>query len=275
MTTLEAVVLGAVQGLTEFLPVSSSGHLVLASEVMRTFGGSGDLADAERLPLAFVVLVHAGSLLAIVGFFHREFLSLLTTRRGLIPRLVLGMVPAGLAFVVLKVVGKAAGVDVLEVVFEKPLPVGFAMLVTGTVLWVTERVARDERSLDGVSWLDALVIGVAQAVALVPGISRSGMTVGAGLARGLERRAAVAFAFLLGAVAIAGGTVLELRDMGRLGGQIGSVPLVAGFLASAVVSVVSLALLTLVVRRKRLFGFAIYCYVVGLGVVLAKATGAW
>ena len=250
--------LGALQGLTEFLPVSSSGHLVLAKAL---FG------IEEPNAVGFVVLVHAGSLLAILAFFWREILSLFTTRRRLIPWLIVGTIPAGIAYVTLK--------DPIEGLFESPLAVGAALLVTGTVLLLGERRARELRSLDEVSWRDAVAIGVAQAFALVPGISRSGMTVSSGLASGLTRPAAVAFAFLLGAAAIGGGTVGKAKDFVEMGAQAGWAPLAAGFVASLVVSLGSLWLLTVVVRHKCLKWFALYCYVIGLAVLLAKLTGLW
>jgi undecaprenyl-diphosphatase len=257
VTIAQGLGLGVLQGLTEFLPVSSSGHLVLARELLRI----------KEPAVEFVVLVHAGSLLAILVYFWRDILSLVTTRRRLLVWLGIGSVPAAAVYAVFK--------DAVEAAFERPLVVGVALLVTGAVLLAAERLASDERSLDEVTWLDGLLVGLAQAAALVPGISRSGMTIGSGLARGLERRAAVSFAFLLGAVAIGGGTVLKCRDFGTLAAAGGWAPVVAGFVASAVVSLGSLVLLTLVVRRKRLAGFAIYCFLVGGGVMLAKLTGLW
>lgn len=258
MTIGEAIGLGALQGLTEFLPVSSSGHLVLANEL---FG------IEEPNAVAFVVLVHAGSLLAIAAFFWREILSLFTTRRRLIPWLIVGTVPATVAYVLLD--------DTIEGLFTNPLAVGIALLVTGTVLLLSERMAREARSLDEVTWRDAAIIGAAQAFALVPGISRSGMTVSSGLAVGLKRPAAVAFAFLLGAAAIGGGTLSEAKQFIEMGAQMGWGPLVAGFVSSMGVSLGSLWLLTVVVRRKCLKWFALYCYAAGVAVVLAKATGLW
>ena len=259
MTIMQAIGLGALQGLTEFLPVSSSGHLVLARELLNVEPESA---------VEFVVLVHAGSLVAILAYFWREILSLLTTRRRLIPWLVVGSLPAIVVYVALK--------DVLEgELFENSLAVGIALLFTGTVLWVSERWGGDRKALEGVSWLDAVLIGVAQAVAIIPGVSRSGMTISSGLARGLERRAAVAFAFLLGAVAIGGATLLKAKKLFEMGASAGWAPMTASFVTSAVVSLGSLVLLTMLVQRKRLFGFAIYCYVVGGVVVLAKLTGLW
>lgn len=255
MTIGQGLGLGVLQGVTEFLPVSSSGHLVLAREWM----------GITEPAVEFVVLVHAGSLVAILAFFWRDIWSLFTTRRRLIPWLVVGSIPAAVVYALLK--------DAVEASFERPLVVGFCLLVTGGVLLVSERLATDRRPLAGVGWLDALLIGLAQAAALLPGISRSGMTIGSGIARGLERRAAVTFAFLLGAVAIGGGTVLKARDFGSLAAVGGYGPAVAGFVASAAVSLLSLVLLTYIVRRKCLGYFAIYCFLVGGGVILAKLIG--
>jgi len=259
LTILEGLGLGALQGLTEFLPVSSSGHLVLAREL---WGIQGEEA------IDMVVLMHAGSLLAIAVYFWRDFVSLLTTRRRLIPWIILGSVPAAAVYAPLK--------HVLEgELFDNPMAVGIAMLVTGTVLLLSERLASDRKSLDEVTWLDSLLIGIAQAVAIIPGISRSGMTISIGLARGLERTAAVTFAFLLGSVAIGGATLLKGRKLLAMGAESGWGPVAAAFVASAVVSMASLAFLTLIVRRKRLCGFALYCYAVGACVLLAKLTGLW
>ncbi|MFP4055812.1 MAG: undecaprenyl-diphosphate phosphatase [Candidatus Brocadiia bacterium] len=259
MTILQGLGLGALQGLTEFLPVSSSGHLVLARELL----GVGDEPAVE-----FAVLVHAGSLLAIVVYFWRDIVSLLTRRRRLVPWLVVGSLPAVGVYVAFREVIEGG-------LFESPTAVGVALLVTGTVLWLSERRAADARGLEAVTWLDAVAVGVAQAVAIVPGISRSGMTIGGGLARGIERRAAVVFAFLLGAVAIAGATGLKARRLVAMGADGGWGPMAASFGASLAVSLAALAVLTALVRRKCLFGFAIYCYAVGGAVLLAKLTGLW
>ena len=286
VTIAQAVGLGLLQGLTEFLPVSSSGHLVLARALFQIEGAA----------VTFEVLLHLASLVAILIYFRREILSVFTTRRRLIVPLVVGTIPAAVVGVLLR--------HQIETMFDKPLMVGVALLFTATVLLLSERLATDERSLDQVKWEDGLWIGMAQAIALLPGVSRSGMTVGGGLASGLERRAAVAFAFLLGAIAIAGAGVLKAKDMvkeARMGegraavvesppataetgagqgqpstahGQMRGA-MAAGFVAALVASLAALALLVHIVRRKCLIWFAIYCYAVGGCVVLAKLTGLW
>jgi len=257
VTFLEAVGLGALQGVTEFLPISSKGHLVLAQ----------NLLGFSEPPLPFDIFLHVGSLAAILVFFWREVWSVFTTRRRLILPLVVGTIPAFVVYVLLKAR--------LESLFENPVAVGFGLLLTGTVLWVGERMATETRSLGDVRAGDGFWIGIAQAIALIPGVSRSGMTITSGLASGLERSAAVAFSFLLGGVAIAGAMAVKAKALLKLSSEVGLAPLAGGFVASVVVSLASLALLTLVVRRKCLFGFGIYCYVVGSAVLLAKLTGLW
>lgn len=256
MTMLEGIGLGVLQGITEFLPVSSSGHLVLARALFKI----------EGAPVTMEVFLHAGSLVAILAFFRREILSLLTVRRHLVAALVVGTLPAAVLGLGLR--GR------IEWLFENPVGVGIGLLLSGTVLWVGERLATDHRPLEAVGVEIGFWVGIAQAIGLAPGVSRSGMTVSAGLASGLERGAAVAFAFLLGAIAIAGATVLKLREISALG-QTSLAPMLAGFAASVLASLGSLAVLSFIVQRKCLSVFAIYCYCVGAAVLLAKLTGVW
>lgn len=256
LTLVEGIGLGALQGLTEFLPISSSGHLVLARAL---FG-------IQEAPVALEVLLHAGSLAAILVYFRREIVSLARTRRHLIPVLLVGTLPAAAIGIPLK--GR------MEVLFESPVAAAVGLLVTGVVLLVSERLAVGERPLDSVRLSDGFWVGVAQAIALAPGVSRSGMTVGASLASGLERGAAVAFAFLLGMVAIGGASLLKLREVASFASA-SPWPMVGGFAASLAVSLGALSFLSLVVRRKCLSFFALYCFFVGAAVLLAKLAGVW
>ncbi len=256
MTILEGIGLGVLQGITEFLPVSSSGHLVLARALL----------GVREAPVTLEVVLHAASALAIVVFLRREIVSLFTTRRRLLVPLVVGTVPAAVIGVLLR--------SRLEALFESPAGVGVGLLLTGTVLWVSERLATNARPLDDVRVGDGLWVGVAQAIALAPGVSRSGMTVGAGLASGLERGAAVAFGFLLGLIAIAGATVLKLGKAAAVARE-ELAPMACGFVASLAVSLAALWVLARIVRRKRLWVFSLYCYLVGGAVLLAKLAGLW
>ncbi len=263
MSWLTAVILGAVQGATEFLPISSSGHLVIFSR----------LCGCAELPLAFVVITHFGTLLAVVAYYRRDFADMvrslavwssadpeqheqLKQSRRLVGLLVLGTIPAALAGMLLE--------DYVAQLFNSLLVVGIALVITGLILlavnWLSGRKERDSTTL-----VDALLIGVAQAVALVPGISRSGLTIAAGLGRGLHRDWAPRFAFLLSAPVILGGTALEV---GRLIGQPAPPTelwaYLWGGLVAAVAGYFAVHLVVKAVRQGNLIYFSAYCMVVGI-----------
>jgi undecaprenyl-diphosphatase len=258
---LRAAGLGALQGLTEFLPVSSSGHLALAEAALGL--------DAPEW-IAFDVAVHVATLAAVVVAFRKEIREVLTTNRRLIPMLVAGSVPAG-------VVGILLG-DEIKALRGMPLAIAAGFALTAVLLVAGERAAGrfarkhgeafagTGRPLEAVGFADALVVGLLQAVAIVPGVSRSGSTISAGMLRGVDRRAAVAFSFLLSVPAILGAAVLEARQIG--GFAAGSAwPLAAGFLAAFVTGLVALKLLVIAVERAKLRYFAAYCAMMAVATV--------
>lgn len=259
MSIFQAIVLGVIQGLTEFLPVSSSGHLAIGNKLFAT------LLEGD-VPLAFDVLVHFASLVAILAVLRHDVWSLLTTRRRLILPLCVGTVPAA-------ILGYCFD-DYFEAARNSMIVVGASLMVTGFVLALSERIGRRARGLDSLRLTDALVIGSAQAAALVPGISRSGMTIGGGLFRGMTREACVRFSFLLAIPVILGAAVLKASDMLEMAHESGALPLVAGALASLAASVVAIKLLLGLVRRRSLAVFAYYCVPVGMAAFLVSAPQA-
>jgi undecaprenyl-diphosphatase len=248
MDLLEAALLGLVQGLTEFLPVSSSGHLVIAETLL---GGFSD-------GILFEIAVHAGTLLAIL-FFYRELLLGLT--RG-----VLGRDPESLHYVgklalaTLPAVGVGLGLkEVVEGLFARPMTVGFALWFTGALLWST-RHTRPLADAPQPTWSQAFWIGCAQAVAIVPGVSRSGATVSVGLALGVAPLAATEFSFLMAIAAISGAMVLALPDVAGASPEL----LMACGLGALVAAVSGLAALWLFVRTlDRFHHFALYVWGAG------------
>lgn len=271
---LRALVLGAVQGLTEFVPVSSSGHLVLVPYVL----GWGTALGSD---LAFDVAVHLGTALAVVLYFWRDLWAIV---RGVV-RVAAGRAGdddrafARLALLLLIGSVPAAGVGVgleepVERVFENPPVVAGLLLATTLLLLVADREYRrrspERRGMVGVRASDSLVIGTLQALAVLPGISRSGATIAAGVGRGLTREAAARFSFLLGLPALVGAGAVALPDMSR------AIPLswvVGAALVAAVTGVAAIALLLRYVRRRPLLPFAGYCALasaVGLGVWLVR-----
>lgn len=269
VTIIEAVFLGIIQGLTEFLPMSSSGHLVLFSQLM----------EVENPALVFEIVVHVGTLLAVFVVFWQDVLLLLKSffklvrqpsRAGELVRtdpgcnLLLNMVLATLPVVVLALTFKKQ----IEQVFQSSLFVGFMLIITGTILFVSERVGIKRKELAKLAHSDALLIGVGQAVAILPGISRSGTTIAVGLARGLNRQSAARFSFLLSIPAILGALVFSLGDLVHSGVALGGGPLFAGLLASAGTGYLAIHLLLNLIRRGKLVWFSYYTWFVGALVVV-------
>jgi len=264
MTVLQAILLGIVQGLTEFLPVSSSAHLVLVPSAL---GWEFDPAFA----FAFDVLVQMGTLLAVIVYFAptlREMLvaveSGLRARRPLADPLarlgwliLLATVPAVIAGLLLH--------DVVEAAFANPQGVFVALLVTAALLAGGERFGLPQRTLEGLSGVDAIAVGAAQALALLPGISRSGSTISVGLLRGLQRAEAARLSFLMSIPVMVGAGVVGLKDLVDLSpGPELMLPVVIGFLTAAVVGYLTIRWLLGYLARHRLTVFAAYCFIVGM-----------
>lgn len=257
MTIWQAVLLGLVQGLTEFLPVSSSGHLVLTQHILGL--------DLESV--TFEVAVHLGTLVAVLVYFRRDLTTVIVDffrggpgrKVGLL--ILLALVPTGIIGVGFK--------DFFEMLFAAPRWAAAALLVTSALLVAAEKVRQGDRPLmKGMKWTDALLIGTIQGFAIIPGISRSGSTIAAGLFAGLSRDAAARFSFLLAIPAILGAAVLHMKDFTTIpSGMI--VPFIVGFIASALSGYVAIYWLLKVLTKGRLYGFAIYTALVGiLGLIL-------
>lgn len=278
MSVWEAIVLGLVQGLTEFLPVSSSGHLVIV----------GALLGVREESLTFEVMVHFGTLLAVLAALKDDWRPILLgvvgrpehreRGRRKLAALVVGSLPIAVVGLVLK--------DPVESLFGSPRFAAAMLLVTGTILWLADRLAersagegakssgraggsaktsRHERPgrSDDVSLADAMWIGLGQALAILPGISRSGSTLAAGMARGLDRASAARFAFLLAIPAILGATILQIPDALESGLE-GGIPLLIGAVTAGVTGYASIALFLRFLKSGRLTGFALYTWIAGL-----------
>jgi undecaprenyl-diphosphatase len=241
---VQAIVIGIVQGLTEFLPISSSAHLILLPRVL-------GWDDAFINSPEFVVMLHMGTLAALLAYFWREVLVLLRAtwaalrerslkgdpERRLALVLFLSGIPAALFGLFLE--------EWIDTFFRDAILVVPIILVVGAaILWLAERLGSRQRDLDRVEVADAVLIGGAQALALFPGISRSGITLAAGLFRGLEREAAARFAFLMGIPIIAGAGLWKTRNIVSGGaGDVDLVVLAAGILASAIAGWVAIGFL--------------------------------
>jgi undecaprenyl-diphosphatase len=276
MNVLQAFVLGLIQGATEFIPVSSSGHLTLVPWLL-------DWSFDPTLKMAFDVLGHWGTLVALVAVFWRDLIEILLhglgTLRRLDPRrsseqgrladrirsdpqgrlawlIVVGSIPAALLGLLLE--------DFFEQLFGAPRIVSILLLVTAGLLASSEWRGRQGRELEHLTWADAIAIGLGQAMAIAPGISRSGATMASGLLRGVRRGAAARFSFLLSAPVILGAGIWQLKDLFTTNGWVGHLaPLGVGFATSALTGYVCIRFLLDYLRKGKLYLFAGYCVLAG------------
>lgn len=263
MRIIEAVILGAVQGLTEFLPVSSSGHLALLQKI---FGLSG---DGTRDALLFDTMVHAGTAAAVFVVLRKDIWALLKKPvQPLTGSLIIATIPAATAALLFK--------DRIETVFASGLIfgvpfLGVAFLITSLLLVIAEALSRNhERAREHVRVMDAVIIGCLQAAAIIPGVSRSGATLSGALSRKINRDFAARFSFLLSIPAILGAMALQVIDVasGKAETGIAAAPLAAGTLTAAVVGFCSIKLMLKLVREHRLWGFAVYTGILGVATLL-------
>lgn len=262
MTILQAVILGIVQGITEFLPISSSGHLIIFPEV---FGW-------EANGMTFDVAVHVASLLAIVVALRKDIVDLLgrLVRREASAVRVIGFL--AVATVPAVIAGGMFG-DWFDTARTVRV-VAFSLIVWGVILAIADRVAaraRPGNGLYGLTWFQAVLIGIIQVFALIPGTSRSGSTMSAGLLTGLDRETAARFSFLLAIPAIVGAGLVTALDVARVGMDVTVAPLVAGSVAAFVSGLFAIVFLMFVIRRANFLWFAGYRIILGLMLLIFLA----
>jgi undecaprenyl-diphosphatase len=257
MSFFEAILLGLVQGLTEFLPVSSSGHLVILQELL----------GIEETGVTLEVLLHFGTLLAVFWVFGRDFINLFRLReagqRRLLFLLAVGVVPTAL-------IGLLLG-NYIAILFQSTLVVGVMLLVTGGILKLLTVLPAGKKDLPAMQPKDALWVGLLQGFAVIPGISRSGSTITAALWRGLDRATAVRYSFMLAAPVIFGATLLEVREMVALGIERAALlNYIAGGLAAFLAGVVAIKVFIKVLKQQKFNYFAYYCWIAGVAVIIAS-----
>lgn len=252
MDILKAIILGFIQGATEFLPVSSSGHLVIATHLL-------GLTDPES-NLAFIVFLHFVSALAIVAYFANELWRFITNAKTL-TLLIIATIPGGLAGFALK--------GVIENFFMTYLfLVGLALFITALILFFGGMTGWGRNfSLTQLNLKIVLLVGLAQAVAIIPGISRSGMTISAGLMLGLERQTAAKFSFFLALPVILGAALYELKDFSKFTTSFEPISILVGGITCFLTSLLAIKLLLKIIHKSRLYYFSIYCVALGLVII--------
>lgn len=276
MTIIQGVILGILQGVAEFLPISSSGHLAVAQ----------NLLGLQDVPLLFDVFLHVATLAAVILFFRRQVWELLCALGRWITRRPLSDKISGssgltctdeaarktvTAIILATVVTGVIGVVVEKKLSELPIKaVCGGFVFTAVILIVSSLIEKKEEkkgsiSSKGISWKQSLVIGLAQGVGTLPGISRSGSTIAGGLLSGVNRTDAGEFSFIVSIPAIIGAFILELKDIGSVSSEIGAAPVVAGCITAFVVGYASLTWLMRIIRKGKLEWFA--CYLIPAGIL--------
>lgn len=276
MSILSSMILGLVQGVSEFLPISSSGHLSLFQHFFNLATSDGSLF--------FDVLLHLGTLIAIFVYYWKDIVKLVESLIHLIQcvfskkerqkvkrlapaeRMVLMIIVATLPlFVILPIK------DLVEGLYGNTIFVGCALLATGVILFLSDRMARGKKGPKSATLLDALLVGVGQAVAVVPGLSRSGTTISAGMLRGFSRRFAVRFSFLMSIPAVLGANILTIGDAAQQGIDTSMLPAyIVGTIVAAVSGYFAIRLVNLLANKGKFGNFAYYCWGIGAAAVVAS-----
>jgi undecaprenyl-diphosphatase len=242
MSLFHSFILGIVQGITEFFPISSSAHLALLQEI---FG--------IQSKLQVTIFLHFGSVLALLLTMRSEIKEIVTKKLRLIPLLVIGSIPAGIVGFTLK--------SKIELSFENPIIIGTSLVLTGIILWFTRVRSHNIPRARQITLLDALIIGIAQAIAIIPGISRSGITIAMAIYLGINRVEAAKFSFLLAIISILGATVFTLPSSQLL--TFDFTTIITAILVSFLASYFAIRTLLKVVSTRKFSLFSLYCWLLG------------
>ncbi len=268
MSLLQSIILGLIQGITEFLPVSSSGHLAIAHVL---FG----LESGEEI-VAFDLLLHLGTLIAVFIVYYRQIFALVRAAFTLLGKLFTGKIKQGLdpdeRFVIWVIVAtlplillKLTGLDaVVETLSSSILAVGLILLFNGAVLFLSDKFSRGNTAIADAKWYNALAIGICQMFAVLPGLSRSGSTITGGLLNGLDRESSVRFSFILSIPAILGASVFKVPDLFAQSTSASEWGIyLVGMAAAALVGIAAMRLLQYISKHSNFRMFSYYCWAVG------------
>ena len=274
MTYLLSILMGIIQGVAEFLPISSSGHLAL----FQTFFG---MENVEEKYMFFTVLLHFGTFISVCVVYWRDILDMIREfflgiaalagkkDTGVTPpparRMVMLIIVATLPLFVMVLLQ-----DAVNKLFSNSIMVSCALLATGFILFFSDRLAKGHKTARNATLVDALIVGCGQALAVIPGLSRSGTTISVGMLRGFDRSFAVRFSFLMSLPAILGANILEIKDAVDAGINMEELPMyIIGVVVAAVVGYFAIRLVKSLSDKGKFGKFAYYCWAVGLGSLIA------
>jgi len=251
---LEALILGIVQGLTEFLPVSSTAHLILFPWF---FGWTGEVDT-----LSFDIALHTGTLIALLACFWRDWIELITKKQKLFGLIVLASIPAGVAGYLLN--------NFTERALREPLIISMMLVAVGFLMLIAEK-ANKYKDMEKTGLKDAIIIGIAQAIAIIPGVSRSGITISAGLFRGLKREASARFSFLLSTPIIAGATMLHFKKLITAQENHNLQLFAIGLITSYITGIIAIKFLLNFLKKHPLNVFVYYRFILAVVII----AGIW
>lgn len=273
MTILKAIILGIIQGLTEFLPVSSSGHLAVAQQLLKV--------PEDRI-LFFTIMLHIGTLFSIFFVYSEDIAEIIVEFLCLIKETIMGKGfkinnehrKLGIFIIIATIPTGLMGIlfgNIFESFFSSTLIIGVALIITGTLLWSAERFNRGNRNVQDMNWLDAAIVGVFQGLAITPGLSRSGSTIVGSLFRGFNKELAAKFSFLVSIPAILGAAVLEFKDVFEFGtGDISMGVTIVGILTAFISGLFAIRTLINFIKKEKLYYFSFYTWSVGLIVIIVS-----
>lgn len=272
MTLVQAIILGIFQGVTEFLPISSSGHLVLLQNFFGIKEGN----------LFFTEMLHFGTLISILIVYFNDIINIIIEFFKMIGEGIKNKnfkIKNGYQKLALLIIIGSIPTAIIGFLFEdffktlyssSLLPIGMAFIITGFLLWIANKKPYENKNVKNMSFLDSIIIGLFQGIAIIPGISRSGSTIVAGLLRGLDRSLATEFSFLLALPAIFGAGLFGIIDVVKTGSEVAfTIPLLAGVLLSAIVGVFAIKFLISMLKKDKLHYFSYYLWIVGLITIIS------
>ncbi|AIG25032.1 undecaprenyl-diphosphate phosphatase [Brevibacillus laterosporus] len=256
---IESIFLGIIQGFTEFLPISSTGHLVLF----------GKLFGLREAGLLFDTLLHLGTLFAVVIVFWDELLYVIRNPFSKLTRLlIVGTIPTGIIGLTFK--------DYFEEISQTGQTIGVEFLATGLILWAVESMRKGTRAFEQINYIDALFIGALQGAAILPAISRSGLTIAGALLRGIDRNDAARFSFLLSLPAILGACVLQAKDLAEMSVlPNGIIPMLVGAIFAGITGYIAIRWMIKLISSGSLKVFAYYVFALGACIIVLQWFGKW
>lgn len=273
MSIFEAIVLGIIQGITEFLPISSTAHLTITGQWLKLIS-----TEHPQHWTAFIAVIQLGTMLAVLAYFFKDLwhitIGFFVDGAAYLKSPSNGLGKAKLGWLI--IVGTIPVVifgltfkNIIEGNLTKSIPViATSLIVLALILWLAENIGKRTRTLNDANWIDALVIGFAQSLALIPGSSRSGTTITAGLLMGMNREDAARFSFLLSVPAVLASGLLEMYEMRGFIGEVGVISVVAATIASGIVGYLAIDFLLKYLRTHNTYIFIVYRIVLGIGLII-------